>query len=386
MPMLEHDAYILLNLLGGIGPARAASLIENFGSASAVFEQKADDLKTVRGISEELANRIVEHSKSSLLDEELDRIALGGVHVYTRADEDYPEPFRNMEDAPLALYVCGTLQPGAERKTIAIVGSRRATVYGQKIAQHLAESAAYSGWTVISGLAFGIDAMAHKSCMNAGGTTIAVLGGGLMKIQPADHIPMARDIIAKGGAIITEFPMTYPPSRHSFPMRNRIISALSQGTIVVEAGLHSGALITASAALEQGKSVFAVPGNVDSDMSSGCNQLIRSGEASLVTSFEDVLEAMDFLPGIEPAPSGFLSAKENGEEEEEEEVFQSAVDDSLSESGKQILEALKSGEMSFDRLSSMTGIAAGELSRKLVALEISHKIKRTANGYARLRT
>ena len=206
-----------------------------------------------------------------------------------------------------------------------------------------------------------------------------------MKIQPVDHIPMARDIIAKGGAVITEFPMTYPPTRHSFPMRNRIISTLSQGTIVVEAGLHSGALITASAALEQGKSVFAVPGNVDSDMSSGCNQLIRSGEASLVTSFEDVLEAMDFLPGIEPSPSGFLSAREDGEEGEEES-FQSAVDDSLSESGKQILEALKDGEKSFDSISSVTGIAAGELSRKLVALEISHKIKRTANGYARLRT
>ena len=134
-----------------------------------------------------------------------------------------------------------------------------------------------------------------------------------MKIQPQEHLPMARDIIAKEGALVTEFPMTFPPNRHSFPMRNRIISALSLGTIVIEAGLHSGALITAAAALEQGKNVFAVPGNADSDMSSGCNNLIKSGEATLITGFEDVLEAMDFLPGLEP--KDFFSAEEESAEE-----------------------------------------------------------------------
>ena len=378
--MLEHDAYILLNMIPGIGPARAASLISFFGSAAELFEHKPEDLMAVRGISRELAEKIATEAESSLLDEELDRVALGGVKVFTRADEEYPEALRGLEDAPLCLYVCGTLPEELNRQSIAIVGSRRATVYGLRMAQHIAESAVYSGWTVVSGLAFGIDAAAHKATMNAGGKTVAVLGGGLMKIQPQEHLPMARDIIAKGGALVTEFPMTFPPNRHSFPMRNRIISALSLGTIVIEAGLHSGALITAAAALEQGKNVFAVPGNADSDMSSGCNNLIKSGEATLITGFEDVLEAMDFLPGLEP--KDFFSAEE---ESAEESGFHKAVDAALPESDRKILEFLKLGEAGFDSISAETGIAAGELSRKLVALEISHKIKRTANGYARLR-
>lgn len=378
--MLDHDAYILLNLIPGIGPARAASLVSFFGSASEIFEHKAGELTAVRGISGELANRIAAEAESSLLDEELDRIALGGVKVYTRADEDYPEALRELEDAPLCLYLCGTLPEEQEKQSIAIVGSRRATVYGLRMAQHIAESAAYSGWTVVSGLAYGIDAAAHKATMNAGGRTIAVLGGGLMKIQPQEHLPMARDIIAKGGAILTEFPMTFSPTRHSFPMRNRIISALSRGTIVIEAGLHSGALITAAAALEQGKNVFAVPGNADSEMSSGCNNLIKSGEATLITTFEDVLETMDFLPGFEP--KDLFSAREKSAEES---GFQEAVDAALPESDRKILDFLKLGEAGFDSISAETGIAAGELSRKLVALEISHKIRRTANGYARLR-
>lgn len=378
--MLEHDAYILLNMIPGIGPARAASLISFFGSAAELFEHKPEDLMAVRGISRELAEKIAAEAESSLLDEELDRVALGGVKVFTRADEEYPEALRGLEDAPLCLYVCGTLPEELNRQSIAIVGSRRATVYGLRMAQHIAESAVYSGWTVVSGLAFGIDAAAHKATMNAGGKTVAVLGGGLMKIQPQEHLPMARDIIAKGGALVTEFPMTFPPNRHSFPMRNRIISALSLGTIVIEAGLHSGALITAAAALEQEKNVFAVPGNADSDMSSGCNNLIKSGEATLITGFEDVLEAMDFLPGLEP--KDFFSAEE---ESAEESGFHEAVDAALPESDRKILEFLKLGEAGFDSISAETGIAAGELSRKLVALEISHKIKRTANGYARLR-
>lgn len=378
--MLENEAHILLNLIPGIGPSRASALIQACGSAAAIFDHDWQELSTIRGISQELAHKIQETAGSSMLDEELDRIALGGVHVYTRADADYPEQLRDLEDAPLCLYTCGVLPANLGSASIAIVGSRRATVYGMRMAQHIAESAAYSGWTVVSGLALGVDAAAHKGTMNANGKTVAVLGGGLMKIQPQEHVPLARDIIAKGGAVITEFPMTFPPTRHSFPMRNRIISALSLGTVVVEAGRHSGALITAAAALEQGKAVFAVPGNADSEQSSGCNELIRSSEAQLVTSFEDVLEAMDFLPGFAERDLPMMR-----EENSEAHSFDEAVEISLPESDRKILDFLKSGEASFDAISAGTGIAAGELSRKLVALEISHKLKRTPNGYTRLR-
>ncbi len=378
--MLDHDACILLNLIPGIGPSRASALIQACGSPSAVFEHDRGELAAVRGISPDLAGKIVEIARSPALDEELDRIALGGVRVFTRADEDYPKAFRDLEDAPICLYVCGTLPENLESRSIAIVGSRRATVYGMRMARHFAEAAAYSGWTVVSGLALGIDAAAHKGTMNASGKTVAVLGGGLMKIQPQEHVPLAREIIAKGGAVVTEFPMTFPPSRHSFPMRNRIISALSLGTLVIEAGSHSGALITAAAALEQGKAVFAVPGNADSEQSAGCNNLIRSGEAQLVSNFEEVLEAMDFLPGLGDSSLPLL-----WEESAREYSFHEEVDAALPESDRKILDFLKSGEAGFDAISAGTGIAAGELSRKLVALEISHKLKRTPNGYVRLR-
>ena len=372
--MTEQEAYIALNLTQGIGPARAALLLQTFGSASAIFDRSERDLASVHGISENLAENILKNADAPL-DRELELISRSNVQVLTLDDYAYPASLKAIEDPPICLYVCGVLPDELEHASVAIVGSRRATVYGMRMAQHLAESAACSGWVVVSGLATGIDTAAHKGTVGVRGKTVAVLGGGLMKIQPQENIELARNILEMNGAILSEHPMLFPPTRHSFPMRNRIISALSIATVVVEAGSRSGALITASTATEQGKHVFAVPGNVDNEMSIGCNELIKSGSAALLTSFEDVLSVADFLPG--------LCLKEDTVPVRNEFDDESV----LSESDRLILDYLrKAGDSQFDSISAGTGIAAGILSRKLVALEISHRIERRGNGaYRRLR-
>ena len=372
--MTDHDACISLNLTPGIGPARAVLLLQTFGSAAGIFERSVRDLSSVHGISETLAESILKNAGDPLA-KELELIQRSNITVLTLSDYDYPASLRAIEDPPVCLYVCGTLPEELEHSSIAIVGSRRATVYGMRMAQHLAESAAISGWTVVSGLAAGVDTAAHKGTIGVQGKTVAVLGGGLMRIQPQENIELARSILETGGAVISEHPMLFPPTKHSFPMRNRIISALSVATIVVEAGSRSGALITAATATDQGKQVFAVPGNADNEMSVGCNELIKSGQAYLLTSFEDVLSATDFLPG--------LRAKE-----EHESLRQEFDDDSIiSETDRTILDHLrKNGDSSFDSISAATGISAIQLSRKLISLEISHRVERRPDGtYRRTR-
>lgn len=373
--MTDREAYIALNLTQGIGPARAALLTQTFGGAAAIYSHTADEIATVHGISPSLAETILA-SAGAPLERELELIERGNIQVLTLSDYEYPELLRQIEDPPICLYICGILPEELSTCSVAIVGSRRATMYGMRMAQHLAESAACSGWVVVSGLAAGVDTAAHKGTVGVKGKTVAVLGGGLMKIQPQENVELARSILETNGAIISEHPMMFPPSKYSFPMRNRIISALSVATIVVEAGSRSGALITAATATEQGKQVFAVPGNADNEMSVGCNELIKTGGAALLTSFEDVLSAADFLPGFQL-------------QEEPAQILREEFDDEsiLNESDRKILDFLrKEGDSQFDSISAGTGIAAGELSRKLVALEISHRIERRNDGaYRRLR-
>ncbi len=249
-------------MISGVGPARLACLVASCGSPSSVLERSAAELRSIQGIGEALAAKIASWRDSVDLDAELNMAERGGVRILVKDDPEYPPILKELRDAPICLYVRGAL-PDLESSSIAIVGSRRMSSYGRNMAQHIAESAAYAGWTVVSGLAYGVDAVAHQAVLNAGGKTIAVLGGGLARVQPQEHLPLAREISASGGAVVSEYPMEFPPNRRSFPMRNRIISGLSRGTLVVEAGLGSGALITAAAATEQGRAVFAVPGEID---------------------------------------------------------------------------------------------------------------------------
>ncbi|MBR2428006.1 MAG: DNA-processing protein DprA [Lentisphaeria bacterium] len=383
--MTDHQAYIILNLLNGIGPARANALIEFCGSPSAIFQHSIQDLTRIRGISEALAERLLSWEKTTPYDKEMEMAENGGVTMLTPADEEYPQPLREIHDAPLCLYVRGTIPPEITQRSIAMVGTRNTSPYGAAMARHLAESAGYSSWVTISGLAVGIDTIVHRATLDAGGKTVGVLGSGLARFHPQENIPLAKDIIANGGAVITEFPMTFTPTRHSFPMRNRIISGLSLGTLVVEAGVNSGSLITAAQAIEQGKRIFAVPGEADASGSNGCNALIRKG-AVLVENFDHILEEFEFLPGFQQDFTAML--RENNSNEYDADATNEEEDFSLlSDADEKILDVLRESDtLSLEQITLHTNLPAQEIMASLVALEILRRIKKLPNGlYQRIR-
>ncbi len=357
--MTDRDALIVLNMLSGIGPVRIRELTSLAGSPAAVLSMPQKDLAQHPLVGDGLAKDIANWKDKADYEKELRLAEKAGVNIIAIGDPDYPESLAEIYDPPACIYVRGKLGKDCLRN-IAIVGSRRISNYGARVARHIAESASFAGWTVVSGLAYGIDAVAHKSVVEAGGRTVAVLGGGLARVHPQDHIPLGRSIIDKNGAVISEFPMEFPPNKWSFPMRNRIISGLSQGILVVEAGTRSGSLITAKFALDQGRQVFAVPGEVDKPQARGTNQLIKTG-AKLTESFDDILEEFEFLPGIK----GRETEKAFGEDKHR----------GLSEEEKAVLAALGSEEKSIDQLSADTQMPPGNLLAVLMKLEIARMVE-----------
>ncbi len=374
-------------MLSGIGPARLSAWRESLDSLADLFTLSPEDLLRFPGCGETLANRILHWQEQVDLEKELKLIERGGVTLLIQSDPDYPAVLKEIHDAPLCLYVRGKLPPELNERGIAMVGTRNATHYGENMGRRLAESAAYAGWVVVSGLAVGVDTIVHRSTVNAGGKTVAVLGSGLARLHPQENLQLARDMIAGGGAVISEFPMTMSPTRHTFPMRNRIISGLSQGTIVVEAGLNSGSLITAALAIEQGRRIFAVPGNADTGIASGCNAMIRKG-AVLVENFEHVLEEFDFLPGFDSVHPGLALREDSVMPEQPLWGADSGENPEslLSPAASAMLEALKKEDMSLETLAITTGETAQELMAAAIALEIMNRIKRNTDGtYRRLR-
>lgn len=277
--------WIALTRVSGIGPRRFELLLQALGSAQAVWEAPEQRLAAA-GLDRRSVEAVAAARRRVDPTRELDNLQRAGAVAITRRDARYPPRLAEIYDPPPVLYVRGELDP-PERPSVAIVGTRGATGYGRMAAEHLAGGLARAGVTVVSGLAIGIDAAAHRGALSGGGRTIAVLGNGLDRVYPSQHARLAAQI-AEAGALVTEFPLGTKPDAMNFPRRNRIISGLTSGTLVVEAGAKSGALITASFALEQGREVFAVPGSIFSPVSQGTNRLIRDG-ATPVTSPEDVL-------------------------------------------------------------------------------------------------
>ena len=354
--MRDREACIVLNLLSGIGYTRFRLLVETFGSPAEALERSAAEILQLRGFGVALAENIASWRRRIDLESELTFAEKAGVQIVTLADSNYPELLREIHDPPLCLYIRGIL-PEDFSCSVAIVGSRRMSAYGRNCTRMLTAQAVETGWIVVSGLAYGVDFEAHSTVLENGGCTVAVLGGGLARIHPQEHIPLAQKIVENGGAVISEFPMNFPVSRQSFPRRNRIVSGLSQAVLVVEAGVKSGALITANLALEQGKSVYAVPGHIDNAQAAGCHKLIQDG-CKLVTSFEDVRSDFDYLrptqPELfhEPAAEYHLHSPYSVEEE--------AVLDALE----------KGGPQNFDALAISTGIESGTLLGILMKLEM----------------
>ena len=355
--MNARDAYIALNLMEGIGPVRVRALSETLGSLQAIFEAGRDDLLRAPGLGPTQATAILTQRSRLPWREEQDRVEALGARLVTPADPDYPKPLTHIHDPPLALYVQGTLLP-ADRKAVAIVGSRHATPYGRDTADAFARQLAGVGFTVVSGLARGIDTAAHHATLKAGGRTLAVLGGALDRLYPEENRALA-DAIAQQGAVISEFPLGRAPDRTTFPMRNRIVSGLSLGVLVIEAGATSGALITAGQALDQGRSVFAVPGRIDSPAARGSNRLIKNG-AKLVDALDDILEDFEYL--IAPKPGGSARAP-------------ATALPPLTDPEQQIVSALIDGERSMDELSRQTGLTAAAMSVLILGLEMKRVVR-----------
>jgi DNA processing protein len=294
---VSRSAELLLALTPGIGPRLRKSLVAHFGSAEAVVNAAASDLRAVPGIGQKLSRCIVASRREIDVDAELRDCHENKVSVLVEFEADYPATLRNIPDPPGVLFVRGQIRP-TDGIAVAIVGTRHGTTYGVAQAEKLAAGLATCGYTVVSGLARGIDAAAHRGALKAGGRTLAVLGSGVLNIYPPEHESLATEIIAQG-ALISENPPRSPPLSGAFPQRNRIITGLSLGVIVVEASERSGALISARHAMEQGREVFAVPGRVDSRTSRGCHRLLRDG-AKLVETIDDVLEELG--PLATPTP------------------------------------------------------------------------------------
>jgi DNA processing protein len=293
--MDERAYWIGFNLVKGIGAVRFQSLLDRFGDAESAWNATTEELSQA-GLSEKIIERFCDLKSTLDLEKYWDFIQNQGIRVLTWKDAEYPSHLKEIEQPPPVLYVRGdiTLE---DNWAVAIVGTRQVTAYGRQVTEELASALVHNGVTVISGLARGVDAVAHNAALKAGGRTFAVLGSGVDKIYPPEHRQMAEKILAQG-ALISDYAPGTPPESTNFPPRNRIISGLSMAVVVVEAGETSGALITADFAVEQGREVFAVPGNILAPQSKGCNRLIANGARPMLKA-EDVLEALDLSRNIE---------------------------------------------------------------------------------------
>jgi DNA processing protein len=354
-------AEVLLALVSGIGPRHRQQLIQQFGSPAAVLAAGKDALQTVDGIGPKLAGRIAAARAEIDAEGELRLAATHGLDVLTETHDEYPRLLREIPDPPGVLFRRGTFLP-PDNLAIAIVGTRHATRYGLAQAERLAGCLARAGFTIVSGLARGIDASAHRGALAAGGRTIGVLASGLLAIYPPEHKELAAEI-ADHGCLLSEAPPRMVPIAGAFPQRNRIISGMSVGTIVVEAAQRSGALITARHAYEQGREVFAVPGPIDSRLSRGCHALIKDG-VKLIESIDDVLDELG--PLVEDVPRG------------DGTKLRAPAELTLNDIEQQVLAVIETAPTTVDTITSASGLAVHRVLATLNVLETRHLVRRVS--------
>jgi DNA processing protein len=359
---LELLDMVRLTMVPGVGPQLLKALLERFESPGRVFAASRAALRDVTGIGPKLADNIADASKHIDAQAEIDLCRQHGVRLVLQRDAEYPPLLKDIPDPPSVLYVKGRLEP-RDQLAIAIVGSRRSTPYGERTAERLASALARTGFTVVSGLARGVDAAAHRGALKAGGRSIAVLANGLSTIYPPEHVDLARALTEAGG-LVSEMPMRQNPLAGLFTQRNRIISGLCLGVVVVEATPRSGSLSTAGHAVEQNREVFAVPGPVDSLSSRGCHRLIRDG-ARLVETVDDILDELGPLSHeIRAAP--------------DEPPVRHPAELALSDSERHLLGHLSDQPTGVDELIGRTGLTASQVMATLSVLELKRLVRRLA--------
>ena len=357
--------HVRLACLPGIGSHSRRALLARFGSPEAVLAAPAAELAALPGIGRRLARALSGPADAATADQMLALCRERGVGILLEGDDAYPPLLGRIDDPPGLLFARGTIEP-CDSLAIAIVGSRHATAYGRRVAWQLAGGLARAGYTIVSGLARGIDAAAHRGALDAGGRTLAVLGSGVINVYPPEHVDLAAEVTTRG-ALIGEPPPLAPPARGCFPQRNRIVSGLALGVVVVEAAEHSGALITARLAGEQGREVFAVPGPIDSRMSKGCHALLRDG-ARLVRGVDDVLEELGPLCEAATAADG--------------RTVHSPIELQLGDVERRVLEACDAEAdaatrtASIDDVAATSGLATSQVLATLGVLEMRRVLKR----------
>jgi len=350
-------------MLPTVGPVRLRKLLEVFREPQRVLAVKRSELRQVEGIGNEVADQISNWESTVDLAAELKRVSDFGATVITQESRSYPKSLREIHAPPIVLYVWGEIAE-RDQHAIGIIGARRTTYYGTESAKKLAYQLAYAGLTVVSGLARGIDTAAHQGALAAKGRTIAVIGSGLSKLYPPENRALAEKIRDGHGAVVSEFSMEIEPDRQTFPMRNRIISGWSQGILVVEAGLNSGALITAAQALEQGRSVYAVPGHINAPSAMGSNRLIQQG-AKLVMDASDILDDLQILlPEGRPLPKA--AARELPP---------------LSAEERRVFDAIEATETAIDKIAAGSGLPSASVSSTLLQLELKRLVKQLPGKY-----
>jgi DNA processing protein len=362
--------WIALNMTPGIGPRAAAALLERFGSAEAVFHASRAELEGVR-LRPETIESIMARDLLEKAAGEIEWTRALGADILLLDDGIYPPLLREIFDPPITLYVKGAWEACLDAPTVAMVGSRRCSTYGQNTALMLARELGSRGVTIISGLARGIDAAAHRGALEAGGRTVAVMGTGLDQIYPRDHQKLAAELLERGGALLSEFPLGTPPAPQNFPYRNRVISGLSLGVLIVEAAENSGSLITARMAMEQNREVWAVPGNITSRNSFGTNYLIKGAGAKLIQQWQDVVTE---LP---PDIAARLLPPELKKKEEMQLTKQLAlVPEGLSVSELTVYKLLSTDEARHvDALAEASRLSIPDLTGALLGLEMRDLVR-----------
>ena len=365
----DIEQWLKLIRADSVGPTTFGKLLKYFGSADRALGASVSELTKVDGIGFKSAEQIAATRDKFDAVREVERAEKLGVWIINLADERYPALLKRIYDPPPVLYIKGSLS-SADNLSIAIVGSRRCSLYGQEQASRFAHLLSSAGFTICSGMARGIDTFAHQGALASGGRTIAVQGCGLGNVFPPENKKLF-ELIAESGACISELPLGYEPLSENFPPRNRIIAGLSLGTIVIEAGLKSGALITAEAALENGREVMAVPGKIDSPLSRGSNRLLKQG-AKLVESVEDVAEALGYI-GEQLQSHISVTAKKTSERVEES-LFD-ASQFNLNDSERTIYDYLNKEPLHLEQIIAETDLLPGNTNAGLISLQLKGLVK-----------
>lgn len=401
MPTGELDALLAITLVPGLGPLTTRRCLDAFGSASAFIAADAAAFMRVEGVgpkkAADLRAALDAVVRDKLVDRERELIAAQNARIIALNDPHYPALLKHIPDPPPALFVRGELREN-DTLAVAIVGSRECTTYGREQADRFSAFLAQAGLCVVSGGAYGIDAAAHRAALRVHGRTIAVIGSGLARPYPKEHASLFDQIAAEGGAVISELPMTTPPMKDNFPSRNRIISGLSLGVLVIEAADRSGALITARVAAEDHhREVMALPGRVDSPASVGCNRILRDGWAKLVTTPAEALDALEetghtVKGAIESTPDHPLfkdlatnkpHAKPKSDRPADAPDAASMLEQNLTDSQRRILAALDGETLELDRLSAATRLPVSQLNADLTMLQIRGLVTRSAGKWTR---